>query len=260
MGYTLRHANTFICTPAHGGRAGHAGDRPPVRVRLYCPALSHPPRQRRGAVDDHHCTHAARHRPHGAQCAACIPPAQSRGVAAVIVAATHHGDDLRYGDLRGASGAVAPESPNLRQAHQPLDAGAGRRGERCRGADATTGQRRSDSGGPAPARRVLEARQTLEHQSRSRVCAKKKRRDQLIPRVNTRPTWALGFGDEVWWSRLAQPNQHGWTEPEAPASSRSSRAPRTMPSPRPWPGMVCGCAQGRSRRIRCGGALSRGVP
>jgi hypothetical protein len=55
----------------------------------------------------------------------------------------------------------------------------------------------------------------LDYQSRSRVRSKKKRRDQLIQRANTRPTWVLGFGDEVWWSRLAQPNQHGWTEPEA---------------------------------------------
>ena len=30
-----------------------------------------------------------------------------------------------------------------------------------------------------------------------------------------RPTWALGFGDEVWWSRLAQPAQHCWTDAEA---------------------------------------------
>ena len=37
----------------------------------------------------------------------------------------------------------------------------------------------------------------------------------MIQRANPRPTWALGFGDEVWWSRLAQPNQHGWTEREA---------------------------------------------
>ena len=29
------------------------------------------------------------------------------------------------------------------------------------------------------------------------------------------PTWALGFGDEVWWSRLAQPDQHCWTDAEA---------------------------------------------
>jgi transposase len=26
------------------------------------------------------------------------------------------------------------------------------------------------------------------------------------------PTWALGFADEVWWSRLAQPDQHGWAD------------------------------------------------
>jgi hypothetical protein len=36
----------------------------------------------------------------------------------------------------------------------------------------------------------------------------------LIQRAHTRSTWALGFGDEVWGSRLAQPNQYGWTEPE----------------------------------------------
>jgi DDE superfamily endonuclease len=29
------------------------------------------------------------------------------------------------------------------------------------------------------------------------------------------PTWALGFADEVWWSRLAQPSQHGWVADEA---------------------------------------------
>jgi len=55
----------------------------------------------------------------------------------------------------------------------------------------------------------------LDHQSRSGVDPKKKRRDQLIQRVNTQPTWALGFGDEVWWSRLAQPNQHCWTDTAA---------------------------------------------
>src|SRR2546430_6956640 len=43
----------------------------------------------------------------------------------------------------------------------------------------------------------------------------KKRRAQLIQRALAQPTWALGFGDEVWWSRLAQPDQHGWTDAEA---------------------------------------------
>jgi hypothetical protein len=26
------------------------------------------------------------------------------------------------------------------------------------------------------------------------------------------PDWVVGFQDEVWWSRLAQPNLHTWTE------------------------------------------------
>jgi hypothetical protein len=44
---------------------------------------------------------------------------------------------------------------------------------------------------------------------------KKKRRAQLIQRARAQPTWALGCGDAVWWSRLAQPNQHAWTEADA---------------------------------------------
>jgi hypothetical protein len=55
----------------------------------------------------------------------------------------------------------------------------------------------------------------LDHQSRSGLRSKKKRRDRLIQRAVAQPTWALGVSDEVWWSRLAQPNQHCWTDPQA---------------------------------------------
>ena len=44
MWYTLQYATTFICTPAHGGRAGNIGNRSPVPVRLYRPPLPAPPR------------------------------------------------------------------------------------------------------------------------------------------------------------------------------------------------------------------------
>jgi transposase len=44
---------------------------------------------------------------------------------------------------------------------------------------------------------------------------KKTRRDSLMRLVVAHPTWALGFGDEVWWSRLAQPEQHRWVEQDA---------------------------------------------
>ncbi len=33
--------------------------------------------------------------------------------------------------------------------------------------------------------------------------------------VAAHPRWALGFGDEVWWRRLAQPEQHRWVEEDA---------------------------------------------
>lgn len=41
---------------------------------------------------------------------------------------------------------------------------------------------------------------------------KKNRRDSLIRLVRAHPRWALGFLDEVWWSRLAQPDHHRWVE------------------------------------------------
>ena len=36
-------------------------------------------------------------------------------------------------------------------------------------------------------------------------------RDRLIRLAHDHPTWALGFADEVWWSRAAQPAVHAWT-------------------------------------------------
>jgi transposase len=41
---------------------------------------------------------------------------------------------------------------------------------------------------------------------------KKTRRDSLIRLVLAHPTWVLGFLDEVWWSRLAQPEQQSWVD------------------------------------------------
>jgi hypothetical protein len=61
----------------------------------------------------------------------------------------------------------------------------------------------------------LEARQTLDYKPRPRLPQEKKRRDRLIRLATNHPTWALGFADEVWWSRLAQPDQHRWTTNDA---------------------------------------------
>jgi DDE superfamily endonuclease/Winged helix-turn helix len=39
---------------------------------------------------------------------------------------------------------------------------------------------------------------------------KKKLRDRLIERAAGRPDWVLGFQDETWWTRLAQPDLFAW--------------------------------------------------
>ncbi len=61
----------------------------------------------------------------------------------------------------------------------------------------------------------------------------------------THPTWGLGFGDEVWWSRLAQPAMHTWA-PDAHALRLVEKArPKTDPEP---------------KALACYGLLVRHVP
>ena len=46
--------------------------------------------------------------------------------------------------------------------------------------------------------------------------AKKARRDRLIRLAAQHPDWVLGFEDEVWWSRVAQPTVRLWTDGPPP--------------------------------------------
>jgi transposase len=41
---------------------------------------------------------------------------------------------------------------------------------------------------------------------------KKRQRERLMHLARSQPDWELGFLDEVWWSRLSQPQMHGWAE------------------------------------------------
>ena len=53
----------------------------------------------------------------------------------------------------------------------------------------------------------------MDHQPRSSLPPQKNRRDRLIRRAGQHPDWVLGFADEVWWSRIKQPNLHTWACP-----------------------------------------------
>jgi transposase len=60
----------------------------------------------------------------------------------------------------------------------------------------------------------------------------------------THPTWALGFEDEVWWSRLAQPAVHSWAAPDHPVRLVEQVIAKDDPDP---------------KALACYGLLVRGV-
>ena len=46
------------------------------------------------------------------------------------------------------------------------------------------------------------------------------------------PDWALGFEDETWWSRLAQPNMNAWTESDHPLRLVEKALDKDDPDPK----------------------------
>jgi len=52
----------------------------------------------------------------------------------------------------------------------------------------------------------------VDHQPGPRLRPKKKSRDRLIRLAAAHPDWVLGYEDETWWSRLARPALHAWSE------------------------------------------------
>jgi transposase len=72
----------------------------------------------------------------------------------------------------------------------------------------------------------------VDYQPRSGLPQEKKRRDRLIHLACGHPTWAVGYADEVWWSRLAQPDQHCWVEAEGIHKLQALERPKDDPDPK----------------------------
>jgi transposase len=60
---------------------------------------------------------------------------------------------------------------------------------------------------------------------------KKRQRNRLIELTQQHPSWAVGFLDEVWWSRLQQPQMHSWTE-QTPLQLMARATDKTDPDPK----------------------------
>jgi hypothetical protein len=72
----------------------------------------------------------------------------------------------------------------------------------------------------------------VDHQPRPGLRAQKNRRDRLIDLARNRPGWALGFADEVWFSRLAPPALHTWAAGGEELRLTRHAADRADPEPK----------------------------
>jgi transposase len=52
----------------------------------------------------------------------------------------------------------------------------------------------------------------------------------VIALAQTRPDWVVGFADETWWSRVARPTLHAWTD-DAPLRLVEQTVATTDPDP-----------------------------
>lgn len=72
----------------------------------------------------------------------------------------------------------------------------------------------------------------MDHQPRSGISPQKRGRDRLIRLAKTHPDWALGFLDEVWWSRVARPHLASWVEEDASLRLVEQTVARRDPDPK----------------------------
>jgi hypothetical protein len=233
MWYLILHATDLsFCPGLKPRRAPADGGRSPVRRCLSRAALPDRAGQRvrsRGAAE---CAPSRVQRTNRAQCRACLQ-CLGRGVSAARILPTpYHARALGERGRPAAPGLVAPQSSHLRLPHQAVDLREGGRGQFCSRPHSPADQPRNDPQCPAALGGELAAGQALDYQSRRGLCPKKQARDRLIRWTASHPEWVLGFEDEPWWSRLAQPALHAWTPECQPLWMIEQTVPRSDPAPK----------------------------
>lgn len=72
------------------------------------------------------------------------------------------------------------------------------------------------------------------------VCEKKRRRDELMALAEERADWVVGFEDECWWSRVAQPTLHSFSQEGEPLRLVEQSVAKDDPDPK----AICCCYGG----------------
>src|SRR5918995_3903997 len=214
--HTSWYATPHLGPSADGSRANPGRSWLALSRCLYAPALPDPAGERAWRASPGDGAPPGLRPPDGARGDPGVQRARRGRLAARLAPADDHSCCLRRGQCRTAASAAAPESTHVREADEPVDARSRRRGQLRARPDLGADQRRDEPLDAQAAGDRLEAGQTLDHKSRSRVRTKKSSRDRLIRLVAGHQTWVLGFQDEGWWSRLALPALHSWAEPDQP--------------------------------------------
>src|SRR6266566_5324295 len=217
MWYTRRHENThFYPTVDRGRAAPNPGGT--AFVRCLCDA-SLPDLASLGArgTSPGDCAPVGLRRPDRAQCDPRVQYHGTLGAARRLLAPPSAPQQLLGGRAGAPQRPVAPQSPRLWQRARAVDFGVGSPGQFRAGHHRDPHLRRERAPRAGALENQLEAGQALDHQPRSVIPAKKTARDRLLSWASQEQqaaTWAIGFLDEVWWSRFALPPASGWQDNE----------------------------------------------
>src|SRR5262245_815403 len=129
---------------------------------------------------------------------------------------------------------VTPEAWDLRPPEQSGDPGGSGRGECCPRPEAPARQPRSAPHGGAAPGGERATRHAVAYQARPGVHPQKRARARLLRWASRHPDWALGFADETWGSRVAQPARHAWPPAPPPLRGSEQTLPSAEPAPQAW--------------------------
>src|SRR6266487_278060 len=218
MWYTHIHETTHIC-PRSFPRGTAVAHRRITFLRCLCAASQPDPVGIRSRGDGPpHRAGAHLGRTNRSPCHPCVQPAGTCRPASRIEPSPPPGDGAaRRRDRRAVQNGVASSASRFWLRDQPVDARLAGQAVGASGLDGPARQHRDHAPDAQPLRNQLEAGQALDHQPRSVIPAKKTARDRLLSWASQEQqaaTWAIGFLDEVWWSRFALPPASGWQDNE----------------------------------------------
>ncbi len=216
MCYNSNHENThFYSTFDRGRTAPNPGGTAFVRCLCDAPLPDLESIGARGTSPGD-CVPAGLRRPNRAQCDPRVQHDRALGAARRLLAPPSAAHQLLGGGAGAPQRPAASQSTQLWQRARKVDPGLGSPGQLRTRHHRYPHFRRKRAPCAQTLENQLEASQTLDHEPRSAVPAKKNARDRLIAWASQQPSWAIGFGDEVWWSRFALPQMYAWQSQDQP--------------------------------------------